>query len=181
MDISKNLTFLRKNRDLSRQELSDIIGISVHTYIKYENGSVKPPYETLCKLADYYKVKTDQILGREEMPNVEYNAVFESELIEQYKRLPKDIRATILQAILNAARKCERQEGLAQQTMQKKDEKFPKTIPTEESEVHIKRITVMQQNVTKTASRNGGAPVVMELTEEQKDEIRSRPRADEDM
>lgn len=109
MDISKNLTSLRKNRDLSRQELSDIIGISVHTYIKYENGSVKPPYETLCKLADYYKVKTDQILGREEMPDIEYDVAFESELIEQYKRLPKDVRALILQAILNAAKKCENQ------------------------------------------------------------------------
>lgn len=64
MEIGKVLTDLRKEKGLSRQELSDMFGISVHTYIKYENESTRPSYELLVKLADFYKVSTDYLLGR---------------------------------------------------------------------------------------------------------------------
>lgn len=64
MEIGKVLTDLRKGKGLSRQELSDMFGISVHTYIKYENESTRPSYELLVKLADFYHVSTDYLLGR---------------------------------------------------------------------------------------------------------------------
>ena len=66
MNIGQALINLRKNKGLSRQNLADELGISVHTYIKYENESVKPPYETLIKIADFYNVSTDYLLGLED-------------------------------------------------------------------------------------------------------------------
>ena len=65
MNIGETLTTLRKKRRLSRQAFADELGISVHTYIKYETQNVKPTYETLCKIADFYGVTTDYLLGRE--------------------------------------------------------------------------------------------------------------------
>lgn len=69
MNLAKTLTDLRKAKGLSRQKLADVFGLSVHTYIKYENGSAKPPYETLCLFADFYGVSTDYLLGREQAPD----------------------------------------------------------------------------------------------------------------
>lgn len=75
-----------------------------------------------------------------------------------------------------------------QQTMQDQDspeeEQPQKSMPTiqqEESEVRIRHNAIMRKDIKKRASRNGEKPFVRVLTEEQKDEIRSRPRADEDM
>lgn len=55
------------------------------------------------------------------------------------------------------------------------------TIQPGEAEVHIKHNVAMRKDIKKKASRNGEKPFVRVLTEAQKDEIRSRPRADEDM
>lgn len=92
MNIGKNLTDLRKQKGLSRQNLADKLEISVHTYIKYENESVKPPYETLIKLAKFYNVTTDYLLGVEPAPNplADLNLrVDDKKFIELYSALPE--------------------------------------------------------------------------------------------
>lgn len=91
MNIGQTLTELRKKQGVSRQEFADEFGISVHTYIKYENGSVNPPYETLLKLANFYGVTTDYLLGREEQPNplATLNVkVDDDKFIATYQKLP---------------------------------------------------------------------------------------------
>lgn len=65
MKIGNALRELRKRKGLSRQEVADAIEISVNTYIKYENELVNPAYDNLVKLADFYGVTTDYLLGRE--------------------------------------------------------------------------------------------------------------------
>ena len=71
MNINQSLIELRKKKGLSRQNFADELGMSVHTYIKYEKENVKPTYETLCKIADFYGVTTDYLLGRETAPEQE--------------------------------------------------------------------------------------------------------------
>ncbi len=105
MNIGNTLTDLRKRKGLSRQNLADELGISVHTYIKCENESVKPPYETLSKLADFYGVTTDYLLGRETgepSPLDELSAQFnlsalEKKIVDNYLALPKDMRGDLME------------------------------------------------------------------------------------
>lgn len=56
---------LRINKKLTQEELSKEILIGRVNYNRYELEQVKPPIETLIKLADFYKVSVDYILGHD--------------------------------------------------------------------------------------------------------------------
>lgn len=66
--LSKKLRMLRGNR--RQEDVAKEIGVSRATYGHYEIGRTEPDNETLKKLADYYNVSTDYLLGRtdEEKP-----------------------------------------------------------------------------------------------------------------
>ena len=48
--------------DRSNQEIADCIGVARQTVGQFMLGNTKPDIETLCKLADYFKVSTDYLL-----------------------------------------------------------------------------------------------------------------------
>lgn len=58
------LRALREDHDLKQKEVAQIIGTTQQHYSRYETGSYEIPVFALCKLADYYGVSTDYILGR---------------------------------------------------------------------------------------------------------------------
>lgn len=58
------LKHLRKINNRTQQDIADLIGITIPAYTAYEQGVRNPDYETLIKIADYYKVSTDFLLGR---------------------------------------------------------------------------------------------------------------------
>ena len=59
---------LRKQKSLNQSALAEFMGVSVQAYQKYEYGTAEPTFDSLCKLADFYSVSTDYLLGREETP-----------------------------------------------------------------------------------------------------------------
>jgi transcriptional regulator with XRE-family HTH domain len=58
------LAKLRKEKELAQKELALMLNLSVSTISNYENDIHSPDLATLCKLADFYHVTTDYILGR---------------------------------------------------------------------------------------------------------------------
>lgn len=62
--LSQQLKSLRNRKKLTQSELAKIIGVARTTYAMYEQGQREPDYETLIKIADYFDVTTDQLLGR---------------------------------------------------------------------------------------------------------------------
>ncbi|MDE5965059.1 MAG: helix-turn-helix domain-containing protein [Eubacterium sp.] len=62
---------LREDNDLKQRELAEILNCSQRIYSNYERGDVDLPTEILIKLADYYDVSTDFILGRTNNPNMQ--------------------------------------------------------------------------------------------------------------
>lgn len=46
----------------TQEEVANHIGVSRARYSHYENGRSEPDYDTLQKLADYFKVSTDYLL-----------------------------------------------------------------------------------------------------------------------
>jgi len=57
---------LREDRDLTQSQVSKLLNISQVAYSYYELNKRSIPLESLCKLADFYKVSTDYILYRTE-------------------------------------------------------------------------------------------------------------------
>ena len=55
---------LRTDADLSQRELSEILHISQRSYSHYETGSRNIPVEMLIRLANYYEISLDYLVGR---------------------------------------------------------------------------------------------------------------------
>ncbi|MCI8691987.1 MAG: helix-turn-helix transcriptional regulator [Lachnospiraceae bacterium] len=55
---------LRKEKEVGQKELAVLLNMSVATISNYEKGVHSPDLSTICKLADYFQVTTDYLLGR---------------------------------------------------------------------------------------------------------------------
>ena len=54
---------LREDSDIKQKEIAEFLHIKQNTYSQYENGQRQLPIDVLIKLAKYYHVSTDYILG----------------------------------------------------------------------------------------------------------------------
>ncbi|MCD7959528.1 MAG: helix-turn-helix domain-containing protein [Ruminococcus sp.] len=100
MTTAKILKQLRKEKGLRQADVAELLGISQQAYQKYELGNAEPNGANYVKLADFYGVTTDYLLGREPAPDPfgEYDLTdaTEDEVIEAFLALPPKIRACIL-------------------------------------------------------------------------------------
>ncbi len=61
---------LREDRDMTQTALSQILHCSQRIYSNYERGEVDIPTEVLIRLADFYDVSVDYLLGRTNNPKI---------------------------------------------------------------------------------------------------------------
>lgn len=59
-----NIRSLREDNDYKQKDLARMLNVSQNTYSQYENGVIELTAETLIKLADFYNVSVDYLLGR---------------------------------------------------------------------------------------------------------------------
>jgi len=64
MILPEMIAELRKDKGLLQKELAQFLGVSIGTISNYETGVHNPEIETLIKLADYFNVSVDYMLGR---------------------------------------------------------------------------------------------------------------------
>ncbi len=64
MELGKKFKQLRLSIGLTQQQLADELGIGRVNYTRYENETVRPDYETIIKLADYYDITLDELFDR---------------------------------------------------------------------------------------------------------------------
>ncbi len=62
--IGNKLADLRREKELGQKELASALNLSVGTISNYENDVHSPDLQTLCRLADFFLVTTDYLLGR---------------------------------------------------------------------------------------------------------------------
>ncbi len=66
--LYRRIRDLREDRDLTQREMGEILMCSQRVYSDYERGVLDIPTEILIRLADFYNVSTDYILGRTDDP-----------------------------------------------------------------------------------------------------------------
>ena len=66
METGKIIAILRKEKNMVQKELAALLNISDSTVSNYENGVHCPDPATLCRLADFFGVSADYLLGRTE-------------------------------------------------------------------------------------------------------------------
>lgn len=62
--VFENIRNLREDNDKTQQEIADYLNIKQTTYSKYELGKINIPIEVFIKLAVYYGVSVDYLVGR---------------------------------------------------------------------------------------------------------------------
>ena len=72
MLLSKRLRELRITHGISQGELGKTLSVTKQTVSNWENDNIQPSIEMLVKIADYFNITNDYLLGRsdQEMLNV---------------------------------------------------------------------------------------------------------------
>lgn len=60
----QRLEDLRVDHDLTQQDVAELLGCKREVYRRYEKGIRTIPVDFLMRLADYYGVSIDYIVGR---------------------------------------------------------------------------------------------------------------------
>ena len=66
--LYNRIAVLRAERDLSRQELADGIGVNYQTLGYLERGDYNPSLELAFRLAEFFKLPLEAIFSREPFP-----------------------------------------------------------------------------------------------------------------
>lgn len=125
METKDILKALRKNRNYSAKEVAVGCDMSLGVYQKYESGERGVGTPALCKLADFYGVTTDYLLGRpeaklqknpiDEFARAERIKELEKIIIKEYLELGDEEREAVLDFIHNCIKKEEERKS-AQRT-----------------------------------------------------------------
>lgn len=63
--IGKQLRELRKNHSMTQMQLAALLNTAKSTISQYENNINEPDLETLIRIADFFEVTLDELVGRE--------------------------------------------------------------------------------------------------------------------
>lgn len=100
-----NLKELRKGKKLSQDQVAKALGVSLRAYQNYEYNQREPNIEIINKIADFYNVTTDYLLGRDtvtqstvdELANEFNMSALEKKILDNYLSLPKNMRTDLME------------------------------------------------------------------------------------
>lgn len=70
MMLNERLKSLRLQSGVTQKAIADGIGVTPVSVQRFEYGSAKPKLDTVIKIADFFKVSVDYLLGRTSNPRV---------------------------------------------------------------------------------------------------------------
>lgn len=65
MFLGKNIRFLRKQQDFTREALANILMVNPRMITTYETGDSEPRIEKLVKLSDTFGVSIDDLIRKD--------------------------------------------------------------------------------------------------------------------
>ena len=81
---------LRSSSGLTQAEMAERLGISRSTIGMYETGAREPDFETLEKIADFFNVDTDFLLGRTDKTTILPETVGQYYLNEETRQIAQE-------------------------------------------------------------------------------------------
>lgn len=78
--IGKFLSELRRERELTQEQLAEKLGTSNKTISRWENGNYMPPVEMLMELSKFYDVSINEILSGKRLDETEAQSAAEENL-----------------------------------------------------------------------------------------------------
>lgn len=94
--FAKRIKYLRQTKELNQVQLSEKLGVAKQSVSNWENDNIMPSVEMLEKIADFFSVSTDYLLGRDEKTTTDGTMVdltgLTSRQMEHIKLLIEDFR-----------------------------------------------------------------------------------------
>lgn len=88
--IGENIKSLRRQKDVTQEELSEYLNISFQTISKWERGENLPDINMLVALANYFDVSTDELLGMDKHKKDFFSYDFHKNINELMKEAKYD-------------------------------------------------------------------------------------------
>ena len=92
-EFGENLKKLRKSRGMTQSELGGHIGLSKAVISKYETGLGYPSYDVLIRIAKFFGVTTDYLLGIAGDRSMDISGLTDSQA-DALQRLVAEFRGT---------------------------------------------------------------------------------------
>lgn len=97
MNIGKQIQELRKQNNITQEELAAPLGVTAAAVSKWENGYTLPDILMLCALADFFDVTTDELLGRTASTKEAIVVATDPTLSDKIKRAVESYGFTVVQ------------------------------------------------------------------------------------
>ncbi|MEE1396723.1 helix-turn-helix transcriptional regulator [Ruminococcus sp.] len=157
--LKDTLKLLREQKNLTKKQVADAIEVTERAYITYEYGQRDVSTGTLQKLADFYGVTTDYLLGREPAPDDPVETLsrelklnlYEKAIVTAYLSMDTKSRTDLVKMV----------QTVADAVQNGTESKYTYTI-----------------NV---AARGGEPPHTEEMTQEERKRIANLPRVPDDL
>lgn len=80
MTLNENIKQLRQARNLSQVDLAKALGVTKQSVSNWENNNIQPSIDMLIRLAQFFSVSTDFILGLDQRKYIEINGLTDYQL-----------------------------------------------------------------------------------------------------
>ena len=78
--LNENIKSLRIARGINQVEFARALGVTKQCVSNWENDNVVPSIEMLVKIADFFCVTTDYLLGRSERPCLDVSGLTDEQI-----------------------------------------------------------------------------------------------------
>ena len=70
LEFKDHLRTIRKSHKSTQKQVATAIGVAERNYQDWEYGNIKPGFDALIALADYFGVSLDYLVGRTDNPEI---------------------------------------------------------------------------------------------------------------
>lgn len=93
MTLNENIRQLRLARNLSQVDLAKALGVTKQSISNWENNNIQPSIDMLIRLAQFFSVSTDHLLGLDQQKYIEISELTDCQLAH-IAAIIEDIRGT---------------------------------------------------------------------------------------
>ncbi len=80
MTLNENIKQLRLARNLSQVDLAKALGVTKQSVSNWENNNIQPSIDMLIRLAQFFSVSTDYMLGLNHRKYIEISELSDTQL-----------------------------------------------------------------------------------------------------
>ncbi len=100
MSIQEHLIALRRDRQLTQQEMADLVGVHVNQIRRYEAGATQPSLEALKRIAVALSISLDALVFGKDQRGPSDDLRLQFEALSQFDEEERKIAKALLESLI---------------------------------------------------------------------------------